>query len=104
MAKAEINSGKCGCTTKVQAESDDGQIVKLLYESDCPHVQKAVELLEKVDAYEMLSKKAHETAVYNALAEHIPHASCPVCAGILKTIEVAAGLALPEDAHIHLEK
>jgi hypothetical protein len=38
------------------------------------------------------------------LAKNIPHPSCPGIAGILKTIEVAAGLALPQTAVIEVEK
>ena len=37
-------------------------------------------------------------------AQHLPHAACPVPAGIVKAVEVAAGLALPKDASIRLIK
>jgi hypothetical protein len=30
----------------------------------------------------------------------IPHISCPVISGVLKTLEVSVGLALPKDATI----
>ena len=35
-------------------------------------------------------------------AKHCPHPSCPVPAGILKAVEVEAGLALPKDASIRV--
>ena len=35
-------------------------------------------------------------------AQHCKHAACPVPSGIIKAIEVAAGLALPKDAHIEV--
>jgi hypothetical protein len=44
------------------------------------------------------------TRVYQALSPHLPHAACPLYSGFLKAIESAAGLALPRDAHILVEK
>ena len=49
-------------------------------------------------------RKPHETRGYQALSPHLPHVSCPLYSGFLKAIEVAAGLALPKDAHILIEK
>ena len=37
-------------------------------------------------------------------AEHLVHPACPVPSGTIKAIEVAAGLALPRDAHIRPSK
>jgi len=37
-------------------------------------------------------------------AKHCKHAACPVPSGIIKAIEVAAGLALPKDASIQVSK
>jgi len=36
--------------------------------------------------------------------KHCPHTACPVPVGIIKAIEVEAGLALPADATIRLSK
>ncbi|MBC7324277.1 MAG: hypothetical protein H5T99_03045 [Moorella sp. (in: Bacteria)] len=36
--------------------------------------------------------------------QHCPHAACSVLPGMVKAIEVAAGLALPQDAHIYVQK
>ena len=33
-----------------------------------------------------------------------PHVACPLYSGFFKAIEVAAGLALPKDAHILVQK
>lgn len=37
-------------------------------------------------------------------AKHLRHAACPVPAGIIKAVEVAAGLALPADATIKISE
>jgi hypothetical protein len=102
MAKTTVKAGVCGFTTIIKANSEDGQQVKLEIESECPHVQKAN--LEPLDALDELFKKPHETEVYKTLSEHLPHVTCPVYSGVLKTAEVAAGLALPEDVSMEITK
>jgi hypothetical protein len=104
MAKVTIDSGICGFSTTVQTNSSDGQNVDIEFESQCPHVLKAKEELTSVDAYAELFKKPADTAVYQALAKHLPHVTCPLYSGFLKAIEVAAGLALPKDVSITIEK
>ena len=72
------------------------------FESQCPHVLKAREELQSVDAYAELFKKPAETRVYEALSKHLPHVTCPLYSGFLKAIEVAAGLALPKEVTIKI--
>ena len=80
------------------------QIVQISYESDCPHVNKAKTKLTSVDAFQELFKKPHETKVYQILLKHLPHVTCPLYSGFFKAIEVAAGMALPKNVAISIEK
>src|SRR6056297_1729126 len=100
MTKVRIDAGVCGFITEVTAESDDGQNVRLDFSSTCPHVMKAAESLKLVDAYVEIFAKPAQTQTYAELSAHLPHAACPVYAGVLKAIEAAAGLALPRPASI----
>ncbi len=104
MAKVTVDAGICGFTTTITTTSDDGSIVAISYESECPHVIKAKDELTNVDAYEELFRKPAETAVYQALAKHLPHVTCPLYSGFLKAVEVAAGMALPKDVSMTIEK
>jgi hypothetical protein len=104
LAKVTIDAGICGFTTTVIATSDDGQHIHLHIESTCPHVARAAQELSSVDAYTELFSKLHETSLYQILSQHVIHCACPVYVGIMKAIEVAAGMALPKDAAIHVEK
>lgn len=103
MATVSVESGICGFTTNIRTESADMQNVKIEWDSDCPHIQKAGQSLVDVDAYQELFKKPADTSVYAALAPHLPHVTCPVYSAFLKAIEVAAGLALPKDVAIKIE-
>ena len=104
MAKVKVDAGICGFSTEITAEQSEGGAVAIGFHSTCPHVVKARPELLVVDAYSEIFRKPHETRVYQALSPHLPHVACPLYSGFFKAIEVAAGLALPKDAHILVEK
>ena len=111
MATGIIHCGACGFTVNVKAVSDDSQLnsrrskmIKLEMTSDCPNYQKIALELTEVDAYKEMFNKLHMGKVYESFAKHSPHPSCPGVSGILKTVEVAAGLALPQTASISVMK
>ncbi len=100
MATGVVKAGICGFTINVKAISDDDNKVKLEITSDCPNYQKMAKELDEVDAFQEIFQKLHMGKVYEAFAKHSPHPSCPGLSGIMKTVEVAAGLALPQNASI----
>ena len=111
MATGIIHCGACGFTINVKAVSDDSQsnsrrskMIKLEITSDCPHYQKIAKELTEVDAYKEIMNKLHTGKVYEIFAKYSPHPSCPGVSGILKTVEVAAGLALSQNASISVTK
>jgi len=99
LAEVEINSGICGFKTKVKTTSLSKYQCSLQIESECKHVRKLAEQLNEVDAMAELFKKG-QSQVKSAADNTIPHITCPVPTGILKSLEVATGLALPKDASI----
>jgi len=104
MATGVIHAGVCGFTITVKAVSDKDKKVQLEITSDCPNYQKITEELTEVDAYKEIFNKLHMGRVYEVFAKYSPHPSCPGVTGILKTVEVAAGLALPKAATITITK
>jgi len=106
MAKAKIEAGNCGFTTHVEAEADpdDQYNVKLKIESNCQHIQKLAADLKEVNALGELSFRRGSPVILEKGAQYCTHASCPVPVGIIKAVEVAAGLALPQIAKIEVEK
>jgi len=104
MATGVIKAGACGFTINVKALSEDGHKVKLEITSDCPNYQKIAQELVEVDAFQEIFKKLHMGKVYEVFAKYSPHPSCPGVSGIIKTIEVAAGLALPQNASISVTR
>jgi hypothetical protein len=103
MAKAEIFSGNCGFTTKVEA-SMDGEVCNLNIASGCSAIQRMAEELTQVEPYQEISFRRSMPQIYEMGIKHCTHAACPVPSGIIKAVEIEAGLALPTDVTIKLEK
>lgn len=104
MSQATVNPGICGFTTTIACEVDDAYQATIAIESQCANVAKLNEALGQVSVLAELRAPIHETAVYRAAAGCRLHAACPTPSAILKSIEVAADLALPADVHIAIVK
>ncbi len=103
MAKAEIESGICGFCTTVRT-TGEGRTVRVEFETDCGYVESLAEALTEVDPYKEISYRGEGPVTLKLAAEHLVHPACPVPSGIIKAIEVEAGLALPKDASIKPSK
>lgn len=104
MAKAEIFSGICGFHTTVHAVADAEGKVHLKIESECKSVRKMAQVLTEVDPYREFTNRGEGPLTRQVAIQCLPHSACPVPSGIIKAIEVEAGLALPADATIKVSK
>ena len=104
MATSYIFAGVCGFSTQIEAEKGDNYIVHLKITSDCKDIQRLSEKITEVNALEEMSFRGGVPSVLEKGQKYCPHASCPVPVGIIKTVEVAAGLALPADVNIEITK
>lgn len=103
MAKTKTHAGNCGYVTTVDATKIEGYRIGLKIETDCPHIQKMIPDLIEVDAINEISPKRGTPLILQKGLEYCTHAACPVPVGIIKAVEVEAGLALPQDATITFE-
>jgi thioredoxin reductase len=103
MARAEITSGICGFTATVEAKME-GRRCKLSIESECQAIQDLAAELTEVDPFQEITFRGKGPRALELGAQHCYHTACPVPVGIIKAVEVEAGLALPADASIHLSK
>lgn len=105
MAKAVIEPGNCGFTTIVEAVPDGDRRVIIKIESQCKAIQKLAENLSEVDPMQELSLRRGEGPhALNLGRQYCSHAACPVPVGIIKAVEIAAGIALPDEVSIKLTK
>ena len=103
MATAEINSGICGFSATVRTQME-GTKVKLSIESKCQAIQDLAAELTEVDPFQEITFRGSGPRSLEMGANHCYHTACPVPVGIIKAVEVEAGLALPKDAVIKLSK
>ncbi|MFQ3549902.1 MAG: hypothetical protein SNJ70_09150 [Armatimonadota bacterium] len=101
--KITINPGVCGLVSKVDAVSEDMQNVTLKLESDCAKLQKLVDLLGSVDAYQEIGER-FQGPIYTSAQEAGCCAGCSAVSGISKIVQQTAGLALPGDVCITFEE
>ena len=101
MARAEIDSGICGYTASVETRMEGRRCV-LSIESECVAIQRLAEALPDVDPFQEISCRGEGPRTLKLGAEHCYHPACPVPVGIIKAVEVEAGLALPAEARIEL--
>ena len=99
MSEATIGPGICGFVAEVKATME-GEMCSLEIACDCEPVQEMAKDLAQVDPMVEIGFHGDGPLTLRTFAEHCPHPSCPVPAGILKAVEVAAGLALPQEASI----
>ena len=103
MAKAEIFSGICGFNTSVETKMN-GSECEISIESECKSIQKLAESLKSVNPFGEISFRGEGPETFRMASQHCAHTACPVPVGIIKAIEIAAGLALPADVTIKLSK
>jgi hypothetical protein len=104
MAKSEIEAGICGMTTTVTTRGEDMRRVVVEIESECEYISRLAAALTEVDPFREISFKGGDPRTYELAREYCAHAACPVPSGILKAIEVEAGLALPKDVVIRVTR
>ena len=103
MAKAEICPGICGFKATVDTRMN-GDECTVKIESECKAIQRLAADLTQVDPFREFMFRGEGPLTLQLAAKYCNHAACPVPAGIIKAIEVEAGLALPADVTIKLSK
>jgi Family of unknown function (DUF6951) len=100
MAIVFVNGGQCEKETVITARMKSHIAVALSFETACEYIEALAEELEEVNPGSEMTLPMRDTAVYRAASLHCCRNSCVVPAAILKAVEVAARLFLPEDACI----
>jgi hypothetical protein len=70
----------------------------------CENIQKLAQELKVVDPTEEISFRGKGPKTLRMATKHCKHAACPVPSGIIKSVEVSSGLALPKDSSIQVSQ
>jgi hypothetical protein len=88
----------------VLATSNGDGTVHLDVQSDCKAVMKLAERMQNVDPYREFTWRRQGPQTLELAPQCLSHPACPVPSGIIKAVEVEAGLALPKDVTIKVSK
>lgn len=99
MTKVTIKAGICGFNTVVIAEKMKAKKIRFTIVTDCEMVRVMGEEIKELDIMVSFSGFL-DNPVCRAASKHLRHVTCPVPCGILKALEVEAGLALPKNVSI----
>ncbi len=99
MTRVIINPGACGMSVTVEVEKKDGKTFSLRITSECEMVAKLGKELPELTMTDAF-KRFQDNPVYKKGAICLRHVACPVPSGILKALEVEAGLNVPKDVSI----
>jgi len=99
-AQTVIDPGTCGFKAVVTATVERGREARFSIESQCEHVAVLAAALaehEVFDVYAEMDPRA-ESPLHTVCRESLKgsYPWCPVPLGLLKALQVAAGLSLPE--------
>lgn len=103
MTRAVIFSGICGFSAEIVAEKAENKKINLKINSECEMVKAMAQDILTIDIIAAFMGFMNNP-VYKAASRHLKHVACPVPGGILKTLEVEAGLCLPKDVSISFIK
>ena len=78
----------------------EGRHCVLAIDSDCDAIQRMSQELTEVDPFQEITFRGEGPRALQMGAKYCYHPACPVSVGIIKTVEVEAGLALPAAASI----
>ncbi len=103
MTKVVVFSGICGFSTEIIAEKAEAKRINIKIKSECEMVKA---MAQDIMTLEMMAAFTGfmNNPVYRAASRHLRHVACPVPSGILKALEVEAGLCLPKDVSIRFIK
>lgn len=101
-----VNAGICGFTTKADVKCEAGQFVELAIKSPCEKIQALAKSLKEagaIDAFREISV-AGESVILATTRATLKGccAGCVVPVALFKSMQVAAGLALPSDISISM--
>jgi hypothetical protein len=82
----------------------EGSKCVISVESACDAIQRLGEELQEVNPFQEITFRGQGPKTLELGHKHCSHTACPVPVGIIKAIEVEAGLALPKDVSIEVSK
>lgn len=99
MTRVIIKPGACGMRAEVEVEKKDREKFRITIRTECKMVEKLGRQLGELTAMNAFQRHL-DNPVYRKSSACLRHVACIVPSGILKALEVEAGLNVPKDVSI----
>ncbi len=99
MTTVVVNAGACGFSVTIRAERGKDKKITIVLDTACEMVKAMAGDLAAVNAVSVLMGFQHNP-VYQSASKRLKHPACPVPGGILKALEVEAGMNVAKDVSI----
>jgi len=103
MTTVIVNAGACGYSITITANKNKDNTIVIALDTECAMVKQMLEDIAVLDRFAPLTG-FQNNPVYQSAAKRLKHVACPVPSGILKALEVEAGLNVMKDATITFDK
>jgi hypothetical protein len=104
MARVILDAGACGFMVVVRAKKIGEKRFTVVLTSHCDMIKDLNDELKDREFGREIFSTIGDSEIYKLSSRYIKHVSCPLPAAILKAIEVEAGLAVPKDVKMKIEK
>lgn len=104
MTRLTLDAGACGFKAVVEAKKTGRNRFRIELVSPCEMIKELNEELKDKDFGPEVFRTIESSEIYRLCSKHIRHVSCPLPSAILKAIEVEAGLAIPKDVRMDIER
>jgi hypothetical protein len=96
VVRVDVDPGICGFGCSIQATKREKGSVEISIQSECNQVSIMADSLPKINIKELFLPLS-QSPVFQIAERSKCHSSCPIPFSVLKTAEVALGLALPKN-------
>jgi len=105
MTKVKADPGPCGFKAVITAQMNDDEMAEVKVACGCKEVQGMMQAVgNELDPYEVCLVKPGNGPLFEYASQNFPvHGGCPILSGIIKCIEVEAGLALKHNVTIEFD-
>jgi hypothetical protein len=102
VVRVDVDPGICGFICSIRAVKRGKGSVEISIQSDCDQIDKLADRLSVISIKELFlplsQSPVFQTAEYSKC-----HSSCPIPSSVIKTAEVALGLASPKDVTLRFD-
>ena len=102
VVRVDVDPGICGFTCSIQAMKREKGSVEISIQSECNQIGLLADRMPAISIKELFLPLS-QSPVFQIAERSKCHSSCPIPSSVIKTAEVALGLALPKNVTLRFD-